>query len=336
MPRVKPTLKPLSDLEPEDYADCFALLADRIHQETRAGKPFILCRFRDARRSVGVTVWSDSPFFDDCTQHWQVGKCYKLRGRFLKHERYGEQIELEQIRAATEADRRDGFDPATLVEKSGYDPEETFAALRGLAAAAIGDEPLRRLVLLLLDRHGANLRWLPGSLKHYYPFAGGWLEHTLSVAHKCLVLADLFHAQYPELRPPLNRDLVVAGAILHDIGRAAEVADPLTWQPSVPGKLFGHVQLGRDLVREAARDVPELNSELLQLLEHLVLTHLSLPEWGSPRLPCVPECLILHHVDDLDAKLEMYVRCLTRDTAPGPFTDRDPVLNKSLLKQREV
>jgi len=74
----------------------------------------------------------------------------------------------------------------------------------------------------------------------------------------------------------------------------------------------------------------------VQLLEHLILSHLTLPEWGSPRLPLIPECLILHHADDLDAKLEMYVRCLTRDAAAGPFTDRDPVLGRQLYKGRNL
>jgi 3'-5' exoribonuclease len=72
------------------------------------------------------------------------------------------------------------------------------------------------------------------------------------------------------------------------------------------------------------------------MLEHIVLSHLALPEWGSPRLPLVPECLIVHHADDLDAKLEMYARCLSRDQASGPFTDRDPVLNRQLYKGRSV
>ena len=141
------------------------------------------------------------------------------------------------------------------------------------------------------------------------------------------------------MSPPLNRDLVVAGAALHDIGRAAELTPQLPGQPTdytVAGRLFGHLSLGRDLIRAAATDLPELNPELLTLLEHLVHSHLSLPEWGSPRLPAIPEVLILHHADDLDAKLEMYVRCLTRDSGPGPFTDRDPVLGKPLLKHRTV
>ena len=107
-------------------------------------------------------------------------------------------------------------------------------------------------------------------------------------------------------------------------------------QPTVPGRMFGHLFLGRDLVRDAAREQGDVNPELVQLLEHLIVTHLALPEWGSPKLPLIPECLILHHADDLDAKMEMYARCLTRDMAQGPFTDRDPILGRQLYKGRSV
>src|SRR5207245_2996560 len=171
---------------------------------------------------------------------------------------------------------------------------------------------------------------------HHHPSAGGWLQHPLAVTRTCLDLADFYRTHYADLKPPINRDLVVAGAILHDIGRVAEWDDALTMQPTVPGRLIGHLFLGRDLVRDAARDVPDLHPQLLQLLEHLIVSHLNLPEWGSPRLPLIPESLILHHADDLDAKLEMYVRCLTTDNSGGPFTDRDPVLGRRLFKGREV
>jgi 3'-5' exoribonuclease len=181
------------------------------------------------------------------------------------------------------------------------------------------------------------LQRLPATQNRFYPFAGGLLEHILSVTRSCLGLMELYAERYPDLRPPLNRDVVVAGAILHDIGRVVEFDDhALAPQPTVPGRLFGHLFLGRDLVRDAAREQGDINPELLQLLEHVLITHLNLPEWGSPRLPLVPECLIIHHADDLDAKLEMYVRCLTRDQAAGPFTDRDPALNRQLWKGRSV
>lgn len=336
MPRTKPTLAALANLELGQYADCFAQLVERSRNATRDGKAFMVCRFRDSKRTVSVTVWSDGALFQDCTECWQVGRCYKLRGHFFEHEKYGLQFELEQIRETVDADRADGFDPLAMVERTGYDTDELLASLRGLVAATISDGPLRRLVELVLDRHVEALLLLPGSANKYFPFAGGWLEHTLSVTHKCLLLADLYRTQYPELNPPLNRDLVVACAVLHDIGRVGEFADPLSLEPSIPGKLVGHLILGRDIVRDVARDVPDLNPELLQLLEHLLLSYLAIPEWGSARLPCIPECLILHHADDLDAKMEMYVRCLTRDRSPGPFTDRDAGLGKSLLKKRST
>jgi 3'-5' exoribonuclease len=336
VPREKPPIVPLSALEIGQIADCFALLVERKPGHTSAGKPFFACRFRDADRTVAYMVWADGPHFEACENHWQPGRCYKLRVCYAEHEKYGPQVAVQQIREVTDDDKADGYDPINFVAKSSRDPDELFAELRSLAETEIADEPLRNLVILILDRNADRLRWLPGSNGKYYPFAGGWLEHTLSVAHSCLHLADKYRAMHSELTPPINRDLVLAGALLHDIGRVAELDNPLSVQSTVSGELIGHLILGRDIVREAAREVPDLNAELLQLLEHLILTHLNLPAWGSPRLPMIPECLILHHADDLDAKVEMYVRCLTRDATPGPFTERDPVLGKPLLKGRSV
>jgi 3'-5' exoribonuclease len=330
-----PLLK-LSDLLPGQLADCFALLAERSRGQTRDGKPFFTCRFRDARRTASVMVWADGPFFAPCEADWKPGTFFKLRAVYSEHERYGPQLDVKNVRPATDDDRADGFDPAAFAESSRFDRPGMLAELRTLAQKEIADEPLSRLVLALLDRHADALLNLPGSQRHYYPFAGGWLEHTLNVTQSCLLLADKYVRHYPELRPPLNRDLLVAGAVLHDLGRVLEFDAGVPPQPTVAGRLLGHLFLGRDLVRDAALDIEGLNPQLLQLLEHLIVSHLNLPEWGSPRLPLIPESLILHHADDLDAKVEMYARCLTRDTADGPFTDRDPVLNRQLFKGREV
>jgi 3'-5' exoribonuclease len=337
MARSKPPLLRLSELTPGQTADFFALLADKTKGATRDGKPYYTCRFRDARRSVTLMVWADSPTFEACERDWQSGQFYKVRARYGEHERYGPQIELEIIRPATDKDKEDGFDTAQLVESSRYDVRQMFAELQELGATRIADEPLRRLVRTLLDTHAEALMRLPATRDRYYVFAGGLLEHTLAVTRSCLQLAERYAAHYMELKPPLNRDLVVAAAVLHEIGRVREFGDEAQ-APSytVPGRLVGHLILGRDLVHEAARAVPELNADLLQMLEHIILTHLALPEWGSPRLPLVPECLIVHHADDLDAKLEMYARCLSRDQAAGPFTDRDPALGRQLYKGRRV
>jgi 3'-5' exoribonuclease len=332
---AKSILAPLGELTPNQLADCFVLLAEKTHGTTREGKPFYSCRFSDSRRSVTVMVWSDTPLFKAC-EEWQPGQFYKIRGTYVPHERFGPQFELRDIRLAQESDREHGFDPALLVERSRYDSDAMLAELRQLVQANIADAPLRRLVLTLLDCHAEALKRLPATQNKFHPFAGGLLEHTLSVTKSCLWLVERYAAHYAELKPPLNKDLVVSAAALHDLGRVLEFADPLGKQSTVPGRLVGHLMLGRDLVRDAAREQGDVNPELVQMLEHLIVAHLALPEWGSPRLPLIPEALILHHADDLDAKLEMYARCLNRDQAPGPFTDRDPILNRQLYKGRSL
>jgi len=155
-----------------------------------------------------------------------------------------------------------------------------------------------------------------------------------------LLLVDRYRLVYPELTPPLNRDVIVSAAILHDLGRVAEYSIPdvpgVPVEVSVEGRLFGHLALGRDLIRLEAANHAELDRELLILLEHVVLVHLALPEWGSPKLPAVPEALILHHADDLDAKMEMFVRCLSNDKSDGALTELDSVLKRALWKGRKA
>jgi 3'-5' exoribonuclease len=335
--QTKQPVVPLCELTPGQTADFFALLVERVKGATQAGKPFYTCRFRDRKRTVTYMVWGDGPHFEACERDWRDGTFYKIRAVYAEHEKYGSQIEVRLIRPVEEADAADGFDAAQFVERSRRDPEVMLGELRGLVEQHVADLPLRKLVLMLLERHATALKRAPATLNKFHPFVGGLLEHTLSVTQVCLWLVERYAGYYSEVKPPLNKDLVVAGAVLHDLGRVLEYSDDvLSPQPTVPGRLVGHLFLGRDLVRDTARELGDVNPELVQLLEHLVVTHLNLPEWGSPRLPLIPEALILHHADDLDAKLEMYARCLSRDQAAGPFTDRDPVLNRQLFKGRGV
>lgn len=339
MSKAKPKpLAKLHEFRPGQSGDFFAQLAEKSRGTTRDGKPFVTCKFRDARRTAScVPLWEDTPHHD-ASEKWQVGQFFKVRGKFTEHEKYGPQIDIEQIRGVEDRDRAEGFTELDFVERSRFEPDDMLRELRDLVTAEVSDSPLRTLVLRVLAENEAALKLLPGSLTRYHTFAGGWLEHTLSVARSCVWLADKYAAQFPEL-PVFNRDLVIAGAVLHDIGRVKELEAGPPGQPAkaaVAGELFGHLYLAYDLIRAAARGVPDLNPELLELLLHVVTTHQRLPEWGSPKLPCIPEVLIVHHADDLDAKFEMYARCLTRDTSDGPFTDRDPNLGRPLLKGRKV
>jgi 3'-5' exoribonuclease len=256
----------------------------------------------------------------------------------MDHEKYGLQLDIEQIRLVEERDRAEGFSEYDFVEHSRHDADQMARELEALAGE-IADEGLRILVRKLLNENAATLRVLPGSVGHYYPFVGGWLEHTLNVTRTSSLLAERYSLQFPNLAPPLNRDLIVAGAILHDIGRVRDLESGVPGQPArrgVDGMLFGHLFLAYDLIRGAAQGVGELHPELLDLLLHIVITHLRLPEWGSRKQSCIPEALIIHHAVELDAEFEIASRCLMNDAGDGPLTERDPILRMTLLKQRKV
>jgi 3'-5' exoribonuclease len=338
MAQTKLLQAPLSELTPGQKADFFALLADRTRGVTREGKPYYSCRFRDARRSAWFMAWGDegNKWYTACEQEWQAGRFYKLRAVYREHERYGPQLEVIRIRPVTEEDRADGFDEGAFVECSRHDVGAMLDELRTLATKHIGAEALRKLVLTLLERHAAPLQRLPATRDRAYPFVGGLLEHTLSVTRIAIDLAERYAPAFPELKPPLNRDLVTAGAILHDIGRVLELGDEAAPAVTVPGRLVGPLVLGRDLVRDAAREQGDVPGELLGMLEHILLTPLAAAEGGAGRQPVIPECLIVQHADELDQKMELFARCLSRDQAPGPFTDRDPALGRGLFKGRSV
>ncbi|MFO0877795.1 MAG: HD domain-containing protein [Gemmataceae bacterium] len=329
-------LAKLCELTPGQRADFFALLTEKTRGLTREGRPFYHCRFRDARRTVSFMAWQDDRWFTPAESEWQVGQFYKLRAVYQEHARYGPQIDLGNLRAVNEGDTAEGFDPADFVEAPRHDPQVLWSVLLELAGQ-IGDAPLQALVRGLLEGHAERWQRLPLTRDRVYTHPGGLLEHVVNVTRIALDLCTRYAAAYPQLQPPLNRDLVLAGALLHDVGKLVEIDEeqPQTGQ-TVAGRLIGPLVLGRDLLREAARQTPELRPELLQMLEHILLHPLYTPEGTGPRWTLFPEGLLVQYADDLDVKLAQYVRCLERDTSGGPFTERDPVLGRALFKERPI
>jgi len=107
-----------------------------------------------------------------CEREWHAGRFYKLRAVYSEHERYGSQLDIHQIRVVKETDREDGFDEAQLVESSRHDLSQLFTELRTLTAQHVADEPLRNLVLAVLDRHAPALMRLPATRDRAYPYRG--------------------------------------------------------------------------------------------------------------------------------------------------------------------
>ncbi len=323
MPRPIP-LVPLAEMVAGQEADAFVLLSAKAEGTTRDGKPFFRVSFRDATREVTVPVWQDSAFHDACRDQWQAGQYYKVRAVYSES-KYGPQLDIRKIRPVTPEDQADGFDPAMFQPRTQFDTSALLADLLEIARRQIAEPNLAALTAELLEQHREILLTLPAARRNHHAMVGGWLEHVHSVVRNSIFLADKYGADYPDLDPPLSRDLVIAGAILHDIGKVQEMQlTPAGAEYTASGELIGHILLGRDLVREAATR-HSLPAETLLRLEHIIVSHQRLAEWGSPKPPMTPEAMLVHFADDVDAKFQTVCAALA-EKGDGEFTStRNPL-----------
>jgi 3'-5' exoribonuclease len=322
---------PLSQMAHGQEADMFLLMTAKEELTTRDGKPYFKVGFRDAAREVGFPIWGDSAWADDCRRQWTPGAHYKVRAVY-RDTTYGPQLEIRKIRETVDADAADGFDSTAFLPQSRFDSPEMFAELVAIARGEIADAALRELVVSLLEDNREALLSLPAATRNHHAFVGGYLEHVLSVTKTCLYLAAKYDDYYPDLQPRLNKSVLVAGAILHDIGKLREIQ----WQPgaaeyTAEGRLVGHILQGRDIVREAAAG-RGLDPDVLLRLEHVIIAHQRLPEWGSPKPPMTPEALLVHYADDIDAKYHMMYVALRDDASSGPLTSKKNQLYQQVYR----
>ena len=325
---MESTIVPLAELTNGQEADFFALLSAKEQLTTKDGKPYFRVTFRDAGREVSFPIWNDTSWATVCRDQWTVGDFYKLRALY-RETNYGPQLEIRKIRPVNDDDTAEGFAPSMCSPTSRFDPQAMFDEMVQIAKERIDNPQLSDFVVAMLENHQDTLLTLPAAKYNHHATLGGYLEHVLNVTRTCVHLADKYADLYPDMQPPLRKDLVVAGGILHDIGKIRELeTTPAGAEYTPSGNLIGHILQGRDMVRELAAEHP-LDEETLLRLEHLIVAHQRLPEWGSPKPPMTPEALIVHHADDLDAKLQMMYLTLADDTTEGPLTsNRNPLRQK--------
>lgn len=309
----------------------FILLTAKEELTAKNGKPYFKVTFRGGSREVSFPIWNDSPWAAECRAQWTPGVFYKVRAAY-RETNFGPQLEIRKIREVIPSDSNEGFDPNACQPQSRFDPEVMFAELMSISRERIDKGALRRLVESILTKYRAEILTFPAARHNHHAFVGGLLEHTLSVTRTAIFLADKYAEYYADMQPPLNKGLVVAGAILHDIGKLREYdCRPEGAIYSPDGALIGHMLLGRDMVREASAEAP-LDADTLLRLEHIIVSHQRLPEWGSPKPPMTPESLLVHYADDIDAKFNMMAAILKTDANPGPITSKKNILAQHVYR----
>jgi len=200
--------------------------------------------------------------------------------------------------------------------------DEMWRALQS-RVSRVENVPLRRLLETVLAQHGERLRIWPAALMVHHAYRGGLLEHVLKIAEVGEALARAYNA---------DADLIVAGAILHDIGKIEELQYGEVTSYSKRGNTIGHITLGVMMVRDAARTIEGFPDDLLVRIEHMILSHHGARELGSPVVPMTEEAYILSSIDELDATLHQVRRHLRDDVGEGEFTAYHPRLRRVLLK----
>jgi 3'-5' exoribonuclease len=172
---------------------------------------------------------------------------------------------------------------------------------------------LQRITRAFIKKYQENLLLYPAATKNHHEYVSGLAHHIVSM----LGIARQIHQLYPEV----NKDLLYAGIILHDLGKLRELSGMVTTSYTIEGKLLGHIPIMVEEIGLMARELQIEGEEEILILQHLILSHHGKAEWGSPKPPLVREAEILHLIDLMDAKMNMLNRALDK-VKPGEFTDR--------------
>ncbi|MGD0738811.1 MAG: HD domain-containing protein [Terracidiphilus sp.] len=287
--------------------DGYFLVLAKQQRTTKQNKPYLNLTLGDKSGPIEARVWelSDPRIAKD----FDRGDMVKVRGSISRYDDRA-QMKVDQLRKAQagEADKMDML-PATT-----RDVGELWVQLEA-TVESIGNPDLKRLLqTLLADATLAQAyREAPAARGLHHAWLGGLLEHVVSL----LGLADRVAEHYPLL----DRDLLVTGVILHDIGKIRELEWETGFDYTVEGVLLGHIQMGVSLVEKTIDRLPGFPDRLRTLVLHMILSHHGKLEFGSPKLPMIPEALVLNFVDDLDAKMTAVAQEFEKSAHEGRAPD---------------
>lgn len=288
-------------------ADGFCLIKSVEKKTSSKGGPYLDITLSDATGEINAKLWDYNEMLHGT---YEAGDLVKVRGVISKYNG-ADQMKIEKIRKATESD---GIDPGDFVEQASETGEKMFGELIKLAEE-FDNEAIRALTLKLYNDNKEKLLYWPAAFKLHHAIRSGLLMHTLSIVRMCESVAAIY--------PSVNRDLLICGAMLHDIGKLREfdvntlgTANGYTTE----GNLIGHLVKGAMMVEKAAEELGT-DDKTAMMIEHMIISHHGEPEFGAAVRPSFIEAEILSSLDKLDAAI-YEMEDAVKSTAPEDFSAR--------------
>jgi 3'-5' exoribonuclease len=283
----------------------------------KSGEPYLALTVGDRTGQLEAKMWDN---VEDAIDAFEQDDFLKIKGLINKYKNRF-QLTIHKVRRLGDSE----IEFADYLPKTSKNIDELWKALCDFIDS-INDSHLKGLIqAFLADPEIAQAyRNAPAAKTLHHAYIGGLLDHVVSLFRSC----DLVCRNYPQI----NRDLLLSGAFLHDIGKIYELTYNRSFSYTTRGQLLGHMIIELDMLKEKIDLVPGFPPELRILLEHLIISHHGQYEFGSPKLPMFPEALMLHYLDDLDSKMESMRAHFEREAdSDSPWTSYNASLGRPLL-----
>ena len=294
----------------------FVVIAKQVKPK-KTGEPYLALTLGDRTGQIEAKMWDNVAdaidVFDQDDYIKAKGLINKYKNRF--------QLTIHKLRRLQDGE----VEFADYLPKTTKNLDELWQTLTDFVASFKNPHLKALLQSFMTDAQVAEAyRCAPAAKTLHHAYIGGLLDHVVSLFRSC----DLVSRNYPQV----DRDLLLTGAFLHDIGKIHELAYTRSFSYTTRGQLLGHMIIEIEMLHAKVAQVPGFPEELKTLLEHLIISHHGQYEFGSPKLPMFPEALMLHYLDDLDSKMESMRAHFEREAdLESPWTSYNPSLGRPLL-----
>lgn len=311
-------IKDIKALSPGQQVWGKFLILEKMHKKTKDGKDMHNLTIGDTSGDLNVVVWDNCSIAGSA----EVGQVIGLLGDVGV---FANRVQITAKRIKTlEEDPHPYLKVAAGLDELKQSFEEILALVEDVSMQKL-------LARILTPEKKEKFYQTPAAKKIHHNYAGGLLQHTVTVARMCIQVCQMYK--------DLNRDLLITGAVLHDVGKMDEYSIKVAPEYTVAGRLIGHIVMGSELitgtVAQIRADGEGFSEELEWMLKHMILSHHGSLEFGSPVKPLFPEAMVLHIMDDLDARMFIYFNKINEDEGEDPFfTPYDNFFAQNFFKYR--